>query len=133
MKTTIGVHPDVLRLGFVSLLTDVSSEMIFSVFAIFFTTIAGASSALLGLIEGLADFSASSSAWARVSAVRPATPGLRQSPRAKFEVIRSACTRRSTRLVPFSDHWLLTNCSPGSAQRRRRFGSCFGSRLFRQF
>src|SRR5271166_767832 len=60
MKTTIGVHPDVLRLGFVSLLTDVSSEMIFSVFAIFFTTIAGASSALLGLIEGLADFSASS-------------------------------------------------------------------------
>jgi len=34
--------------------------MIFSVFAIFFTTIAGASSALLGLIEGLADFSASS-------------------------------------------------------------------------
>ena len=34
--------------------------MIFSVFAIFFTTVAGASSALLGLIEGLADFSASS-------------------------------------------------------------------------
>jgi MFS family permease len=34
--------------------------MIFSVFAIFFTTIAGASSALLGLIEGFADFSASS-------------------------------------------------------------------------
>jgi len=60
MKTTIGVHPDVLKLGFVSLLTDVSSEMIFSVFAIFFTTIAGASSALLGLIEGLADLSASS-------------------------------------------------------------------------
>jgi MFS family permease len=34
--------------------------MIFSVFAVFFTTVAGASSALLGLIEGLADFSASS-------------------------------------------------------------------------
>jgi MFS family permease len=34
--------------------------MIFSVFAIFFTTIAGASSALLGVVEGLADFSASS-------------------------------------------------------------------------
>ena len=33
--------------------------MIFSVFAVFFTTIAGASSALLGLVEGLADFSAS--------------------------------------------------------------------------
>ena len=55
-----GLHPDVLKLGLVSFLTDISSEMIFSVFAIFFTTIAGASSALLGLIEGLADFSASS-------------------------------------------------------------------------
>ncbi|CAH1904214.1 Nitrate/nitrite transporter NarK [Candidatus Nitrotoga sp. HW29] len=55
-----GVHPDILKLGLVSFLTDLSSEMIFSVFAIFFTTIAGASAALLGIIEGLADFSASS-------------------------------------------------------------------------
>jgi MFS family permease len=55
-----GVHPDILKLGLVSFLTDLSSEMIFSVFAIFFTTIAGASAALLGLIEGLADLSASS-------------------------------------------------------------------------
>ncbi len=55
-----GLHPDVVRLGLVSFLTDLSSEMIFSVFAVFFTTVAGASSALLGLIEGLADFSASS-------------------------------------------------------------------------
>jgi MFS family permease len=60
MKARFGVHPEVLKLGLVSFLTDVSSEMIFSVFAIFFTTIAGASSALLGLVEGLADFSASS-------------------------------------------------------------------------
>ena len=60
MNKRFGVHPDVLKLGLVSFLTDVSSEMIFSVFAIFFTTIAGASSALLGLVEGLADFSASS-------------------------------------------------------------------------
>jgi MFS family permease len=55
-----GVHPDVLKLGLVSLLTDLSSEMIFSVFAIFFTTVAGASAALLGMIEGFADLSASS-------------------------------------------------------------------------
>ena len=55
-----GLHPDVLKLGLVSFLTDLSTEMIFSVFAIFFTTVAGASSALLGLVEGLADFSASS-------------------------------------------------------------------------
>jgi MFS family permease len=54
------LHPDILKLGFVSFLTDLSSEMIFSVFAVFFTSVAGASSALLGLIEGLADFSASS-------------------------------------------------------------------------
>ena len=54
------LHPDVLKLGLVSFLTDLSSEMIFSVFAIFFTTVAGASSALLGLIEGMADLSASS-------------------------------------------------------------------------
>jgi MFS family permease len=55
-----GVDPDVLKLGLVSLLTDISSEMIFSVFAIFFTAVAGASAALLGMIEGLADLSASS-------------------------------------------------------------------------
>ncbi|QDL53018.1 MFS transporter [Rhodoferax aquaticus] len=55
-----GVHPDVIKLGLVSFLTDLSSEMIFSVFAIFFTTVAGASAALLGLVEGLADLSASS-------------------------------------------------------------------------
>ncbi len=55
-----GVHPDVLKLGLVSFLTDLSSEIIFSVFAIFFTTVAGASAALLGLVEGMADLSASS-------------------------------------------------------------------------
>lgn len=53
------LHPDVIKLGWVSFLTDLSSEMIFSVFAIVFTTVAGASSVLLGLVEGLADFSAS--------------------------------------------------------------------------
>ncbi len=60
MSKSFRIHPDVLKLGLVSLLTDVSSEMIFSVFAVFFTAIAGGSSALLGLLEGLADFSASS-------------------------------------------------------------------------
>lgn len=59
-KARFGVHPDVLKLGLVSFLTDLSSEMIFSVFAIFFTTVAGASAALLGMVEGLADLSASS-------------------------------------------------------------------------
>lgn len=50
------LNPEVLKLGLVSFLTDLSSEAIFSVFAVFFATVAGASSALLGLIEGLADF-----------------------------------------------------------------------------
>lgn len=60
VKKKLGVHPDVLKLGLVSFLTDLSSEMIFSVFAIFFTSIAGASAALLGMIEGFADLAASS-------------------------------------------------------------------------
>lgn len=59
-RPTGRLHPDVVKLGLVSLLTDLSSEMIFSVFAVVFTTVAGASTALLGLIEGLADLSASS-------------------------------------------------------------------------
>jgi len=58
-NTRFGVHVVVLKLGLVSMLTDLSSEMIFSVFAVFFTTIAGASVAVLGLVEGMADFSAS--------------------------------------------------------------------------
>jgi MFS family permease len=59
-KAVLGLHPQVWLLGLVSFLTDVSSEMIFSVFSIVFTTIAGASSALLGIVEGTADFAASS-------------------------------------------------------------------------
>ncbi len=59
-KKFLNVHPDVLKLGFVSFLTDISSEAIFSVFSIFFTVVVGASASLLGLIEGISDFSASS-------------------------------------------------------------------------
>ena len=59
-KRLFNVHPDVLKLGAVSFLTDISSEAIFSVFSIYFTVITGASASLLGLIEGGSDFSASS-------------------------------------------------------------------------
>jgi len=55
-----GVDKNIILLGLVSFFTDISSEMIFSVFSVFFTVILGASTLLLGLIEGLADFSASS-------------------------------------------------------------------------
>ncbi|MDR3606908.1 MAG: MFS transporter [Oligoflexia bacterium] len=54
------VPPGIFWLGVVSLLTDLSSEMIFSVLSIFLTVTLGASSALLGVMEGLADFSSSS-------------------------------------------------------------------------
>ncbi len=50
----------VVLLGLVSLLTDVSSEAIFSVLPIYFTVVLGGSAVLLGLMEGLADFAASS-------------------------------------------------------------------------
>lgn len=59
-KRFLNVNPDVLKLGMVSFFTDVSSEAVFSVFSVFFTTIIGASAALLGLVEGISDFSASS-------------------------------------------------------------------------
>ena len=54
------VDKNIIFLGIVSFFTDISSEMIFSVFSVFFTVILGASTILLGLVEGLADFSASS-------------------------------------------------------------------------
>jgi len=59
-KKFFNVHPDIIKLGLVSFLTDISSEAIFSVFSIFFTVIIGAPASLLGLIEGFSDFSASS-------------------------------------------------------------------------
>jgi MFS family permease len=59
-KRLLNVHPDVIKLGVVSFLTDISSEAIFSVFSIFFTVIVGAPASLLGLIEGISDFSGSS-------------------------------------------------------------------------
>ena len=52
-KTVLGVNRSIFLLGIVSFLTDLSSEMIFSVFSIFLTVILGASTALLGIIEGL--------------------------------------------------------------------------------
>jgi MFS family permease len=59
-KRFLNIHPDILKLGFVSFLTDISSESIFSIFSIFFTVIVGAPASLLGLVEGISDFSASS-------------------------------------------------------------------------
>ncbi|VVB70968.1 Multidrug resistance protein MdtH [uncultured archaeon] len=60
MKKVFGVDWNIFLLGLVSFFTDVSSEMIFSVFSIFVVTFLGFSTFLLGLMEGLSDFASSS-------------------------------------------------------------------------
>lgn len=49
------LSPNVIRLGWVSLLTDISSEMLYPLVPIFLTTVLGAPMAALGLMEGLAE------------------------------------------------------------------------------
>lgn len=50
--------PTVIALGFVSLLTDLSSEMIYPLLPIFLTEVLGAGAVALGLIEGVAESTA---------------------------------------------------------------------------
>lgn len=50
---------NVVRLGWVSALTDISSEMLYAVTPLFLTTVLGASASILGLIEGIAEGTAS--------------------------------------------------------------------------
>lgn len=58
-KTAPGkIPPGVWVLGFVSMLMDISSEMIHSLLPLFMVTTLGASAALVGLIEGLAESTA---------------------------------------------------------------------------
>jgi len=58
-KTTGGFHPNVIALGFTSFFTDISSEMLVPVMPLFVTVTLGASLASLGLIEGVAEATAS--------------------------------------------------------------------------
>lgn len=53
-----GISGNVLVLGIVSFLTDVSSEMIYPLLPLFLTTVLGAGPAFLGLIEGVAESTA---------------------------------------------------------------------------
>ena len=55
-----GVPREVVMLGVVSFLTDVSSEAIFAVLPLFLTSVLGASTLMLGAMEGSADFAGSS-------------------------------------------------------------------------
>lgn len=54
-----GLHRNVIALGFTSLLTDVSSEMLVPILPLFITVTLGASATSLGAIEGLAECVAS--------------------------------------------------------------------------
>lgn len=54
-----GLHRNVIVLGVVSFLTDVSSEMLYPVVPIFLATVIGAKAAAIGIIEGIAESTAS--------------------------------------------------------------------------
>ena len=59
-KVLFGVPRTVFMLGIVSFLTDLSSEAIFAVLPLFLTGFLGAGTLVLGAMEGVADFAASS-------------------------------------------------------------------------
>lgn len=58
-KTGSALNPTVKRLGLVSFLSDVSSEMLYPITPIFLATVLGASVSSIGFIEGLAESIAS--------------------------------------------------------------------------
>jgi len=51
----LGLHPNIFFLGAVSLLNDVSSEMIFPLVPLFLANVLGASSAIIGFIGGISE------------------------------------------------------------------------------
>ena len=57
-KKYFGVSRNVFFLGWVSFLTDVSSEMIFNVFPLFLSHVLGVGAIFIGVIEGLGDSAA---------------------------------------------------------------------------
>lgn len=58
-KFLSGIHPNVIALGIASFLNDVSSEMIFPILPVFLTAVLGVGTAIVGLIEGIADSASS--------------------------------------------------------------------------
>src|SRR5512137_2662856 len=53
------LNRNVIVLGWVSLFTDISSEMLYPIIPIFLTSVLGAPMSILGLIEGIDEASAS--------------------------------------------------------------------------
>ncbi len=59
-KTTLfGFHRNIFFLGLVSLFTDLSSEMIYPLLPVFLTSVLGAGTTFVGLVEGAAETTAS--------------------------------------------------------------------------
>ncbi|MFH1381549.1 MAG: MFS transporter [Chloroflexota bacterium] len=56
-KPIWGLHPNVFFLGLVSLLTDISSEMIFTLIPLFLSNVLGAATTIVGLVGGISDSS----------------------------------------------------------------------------
>jgi MFS family permease len=54
-RKVFGLNPNVFFLGIVSLLTDVSSEMIFTLVPLFLANVIGATTTIVGLIGGLSE------------------------------------------------------------------------------
>ncbi|MBM4450382.1 MAG: MFS transporter, partial [Chloroflexi bacterium] len=58
-KRIFGLNPNIFFLGLVSFLTDVSSEMIFTLLPLFLANILGAATVIIGFVEGVAESTAS--------------------------------------------------------------------------
>lgn len=58
-RKVLGLSPNVFFLGVVSFLTDVSSEMIFTLLPLFLSNILGTATAVIGFVEGVAESTAS--------------------------------------------------------------------------
>src|SRR3954447_4599424 len=70
-----GLSRPVWLLGWVSLLTDTASEMVYPLLPIFLTQVLGASAMSLGVIEGVADAASSAlKIWSGWMADRTGTP-----------------------------------------------------------
>ncbi|MFC1953275.1 MFS transporter [Chloroflexota bacterium] len=54
-KKIFGLHPNVFFMGLTSLLTDVSSDMIFTLVPLFLTNVLGAAGTIIGLVGGLSE------------------------------------------------------------------------------
>lgn len=54
-KKILGLHANIFFLGIVSLLTDVSSEMIFTLVPLFLTNVLGAAGTIVGLVGGVSE------------------------------------------------------------------------------